>query len=64
MGSENDQKTPQNGAESLRERGSNLAEYGRARLQSSAVDLSARVKEFKPKEALDAVLDAPDRFKS
>ena len=54
---------PQNGSESLRERGSNLAEYGRARLQSSAVDLTARVKEFKPKEALDAVLDAPDRFK-
>ena len=42
---------------------SNLAEYGRARLQSSAVDLTARVKEFKPKEALDAVLEAPDRFK-
>ncbi len=54
---------PQNGSESLRERGSNLAEYGRARLQSSAVDLTARVKEFKPKEALDAVLEAPDRFK-
>lgn len=54
---------PQNGSESLRERGSNLAEYGRARLQSSAIDLTARVKEFKPKEALDAVLDAPDRFK-
>tara|TARA_B110000003_G_scaffold16556_1_gene16393 strand:- start:328 stop:3354 length:3027 start_codon:yes stop_codon:yes gene_type:complete len=63
MASEDDQKMPQNGSESLRERGSNLAEYGRARLQSSAVDLTARVKEFKPKEALDAVLDAPDRFK-
>lgn len=63
MASEVDPKMPQNGSESLRERGSNLAEYGRARLQSSAVDLTARVKEFKPKEALDAVLDAPDRFK-
>jgi len=63
MASEDDQKKPQNGSESLRERGSNLAEYGRARLQSSAVDLTARVKEVKPKEALDAVLDAPDRFK-
>ena len=63
MASEDDRKIPQNGSESLRERGSNLAEYGRARLQSSAVDLTARVKEFKPKEALDAVLDAPDRFK-
>ena len=63
MASEDDPKMPQNGSESLRERGSNLAEYGRARLQSSAVDLTARVKEFKPKEALDAVLDAPDRFK-
>ena len=63
MASEDDQKMPQNGSESLIERGSNLAEYGRARLQSSAVDLTARVKEFKPKEALDAVLEAPDRFK-
>ena len=63
MASEDDPKMPQNGSGSLRERGSNLAEYGRARLQSSAVDLTARVKEFKPKEALDAVLDAPDRFK-
>ena len=63
MASKDDRKIPQNGSESLRERGSNLAEYGRARLQSSAVDLTARVKEFKPKEALDAVLDAPDRFK-
>ena len=63
MASKDDPKMPQNGSESLRERGSNLAEYGRARLQSSAVDLTARVKEFKPKEALDAVLDAPDRFK-
>lgn len=63
MASEDDRKMPQNGSESLRERGSNLAEYGRARLQSSAIDLTARVKEFKPKEALDAVLDAPDRFK-
>ena len=63
MATEDDQEMPQNGSESLRERGSNLAEYGRARLQSSAVDLTARVKEFKPKEALDAVLEAPDRFK-
>jgi len=63
MATEDDQKMPQNGSQSLRERGSNLAEYGRARLQSSAVDLTARVKEFKPKEALDAVLEAPDRFK-
>jgi len=63
MATEDDQEMPQNGSESLRERGSNLAEYGRARLQSTAVDLTARVKEFKPKEALDAVLEAPDRFK-
>jgi predicted RND superfamily exporter protein len=41
----------------------NLADYSRSRLQSGAVDLSARVKEFKPKDALDAVLEAPDRFK-
>ena len=56
-------KSPDKAQEGLIERGSNLAEYSRARLQSSAIDLTARVKDFKPKEALDAVLDAPDRFK-
>ena len=56
-------KSPKSGGESVADRVSNLAEYSRSRLQSSAVDLSARVKEFKPKDALDAVLEAPDRFK-
>ncbi len=56
-------KPPQKTSESVVERMSNLADYSRSRLQSGAVDLSARVKEFKPKDALDAVLEAPDRFK-
>ena len=56
-------KSPQKTSESVVERMSNLADYSRSRLQSGAVDLSARVKEFKPKDALDAVLEAPDRFK-
>ena len=56
-------KSPQKTSESVVERMSNLADYSRSRLQSGAVDLTARVKEFKPKDALDAVLEAPDRFK-
>ena len=56
-------KSPNKSSESVVERMSNLADYSRSRLQSGAVDLSARVKEFKPKDALDAVLEAPDRFK-
>ena len=36
---------------------------GSKRLQSGAVDLTARVKEFNTKEAIDAVLDAPVRLK-
>ncbi|DAC31212.1 MAG TPA: hypothetical protein D7H95_05930 [Candidatus Poseidoniales archaeon] len=56
-------KTPQKKPDSLSKRVSDLAGFGRSQLKTSAVDLSARVKEFKPKEALDAVLDAPDRFK-
>ncbi|MFB1006003.1 MAG: MMPL family transporter [Candidatus Poseidoniaceae archaeon] len=56
-------KTPEKPQERLSDRIGNLADYSRSRLQSSAIDLTARVKEFKPKEALDAVLEAPDRFK-
>jgi predicted RND superfamily exporter protein len=56
-------KSSNKSSESVVERMSNLADYSRSRLQSGAVDLSARVKEFKPKDALDAVLEAPDRFK-
>ncbi|MAR93985.1 MAG: hypothetical protein CMA45_02790 [Euryarchaeota archaeon] len=40
-----------------------LAEYSRSKIQSGAVDLTARVKDFNAKAAIDAVLDAPDRFK-
>ena len=63
MPSDGASKSPGTGGESVAGRVSNLAEYSRSRIQSSAVDLSARVKEFKPKDALDAVLEAPDRFK-
>jgi len=63
MPSDGASKSPETGGESVAGRVSNLAEYSRSRIQSSAVDLSARVKEFKPKDALDAVLEAPDRFK-
>ena len=40
-----------------------LAEYSRAKIQTGAVDLTARVKDFRAKSAIDAVLEAPDRFK-
>ncbi|MBT4920324.1 MAG: MMPL family transporter [Euryarchaeota archaeon] len=40
-----------------------LAEYSRSKIQTGAVDLTARVKDFRAKSAIDAVLDAPDRFK-
>lgn len=40
-----------------------LAEYSRAKIQTGAVDLTARVKDFRAKNAIDAVLEAPDRFK-
>ena len=56
-------KSPGKASERFSDRIGNLADYSRSRLQNSAIDLSARVKEFKPKEALDAVLEAPDRFK-
>ena len=63
MDSNDASKTPQKKPDGLSLRVSNLADYSRSQLKTSAVDLSARVKEFKPKEALDAVFDAPDRFK-
>lgn len=40
-----------------------LAEYSRSKIQTGAVDLTARVKDFRAKSAIDAVLEAPDRFK-
>ncbi|MBT59950.1 MAG: hypothetical protein CMA63_00165 [Euryarchaeota archaeon] len=54
---------PKTGPENMSSRVSNLAQYGKKQIRTSAVDLSARVKEFKPKDAIDAVLDAPVRFK-
>ena len=40
-----------------------LAEYSKSKIQSGAVDLTARVRDFRAKSAIDAVLEAPDRFK-
>ena len=42
---------------------SSLKSSGTSRLQSGAIDLSARVKDFNSKTAIDAVLDAPVRFR-
>ncbi|MCP2505210.1 MAG: hypothetical protein NLN65_07945, partial [Candidatus Poseidoniaceae archaeon] len=36
---------------------------GESRIQSGAIDLSARVQDFNSKNAIDAVLDAPVRFR-
>ena len=36
---------------------------GASRIQSGAIDLSARVQDFNSKNAIDAVLDAPVRFR-
>ena len=40
-----------------------LAEYSKKKIQSGAVDITARVRDFRAKNAIDAVLEAPDRFK-
>jgi len=40
-----------------------IADYSKNRFQTGASDLGQRVKGFDPKDALDAVLDAPERFK-
>ena len=42
---------------------SSMRESGSSQIQSRAIDLSARVRDFKSKNAIDAVLDAPVRFK-
>ena len=47
----------------LEGRFSRLKRDGSSRLQSGAVDITARVKDFDSKRAIDAVLDAPTRFK-
>ena len=40
-----------------------IADYSKTRFQTGASDLGQRVKGFDAKDALDAVLDAPERFK-
>ncbi len=40
-----------------------LKRSGESRIQSGAIDLSARVQDFNSKNAIDAVLDAPVRFR-
>ena len=40
-----------------------LTEYSKKEIQS-AVDITARVRDFRAKNAIDAVLEAPDRFKT
>ena len=47
----------------LEDRFSSLKRDGTSRLQSGAVDITARVKDFDSKRAIDAVLDAPTRLK-
>lgn len=47
----------------LEDRFSRLKSDGTSRLQSGAVDITARVKDFDSKRAIDAVLDAPTRLK-
>ena len=53
----NDDKT------SVSERLEAVADYSKSKLQSSASDLGKTIKGFEAKQALDAVLEAPDRFK-
>ena len=40
-----------------------LADYSKKKIQSGAIDITARVRDFHAKNAIDAVLEAPDRFK-
>ena len=49
--------------DSISSRISGLRRSSASRLQSSAVDISARVQDFDSKRAIDAVFDAPVRFK-
>ena len=44
-------------------RSSKLKREVNSRLQSGAIDITARVKDFGSKRAIDAVLDAPTRLK-
>ena len=48
---------------SVSERLEAVADYSKSKLQTGALDLGNRVKDFDAKVALDAVLEVPDRFK-
>ncbi|MDA8805472.1 MMPL family transporter [Euryarchaeota archaeon] len=52
-----------NGLSSAGSRIKQIQASGSKRLQSGAVDLTARVKDFNTKDAIDAVLDAPVRLR-
>ena len=52
-----------NGLSSAGSRIKEIQASGSKRLQSGAVDLTARVKDFNTKDAIDAVLDAPVRLR-
>ena len=51
------------GENSVGERLEAVADYSKSKLQTGALDLGNRVKDFDAKVALDAVLEVPDRFK-
>ena len=40
-----------------------IADYSKSKFQTGASDLGQKVKDFDAKDAFDAVLDAPERFK-
>ena len=40
-----------------------IADYSRERVRVASVDISARVRDFDAKKAVDAVLEAPKRLK-
>ena len=40
-----------------------IADYSKSKMKLSSVDISARVRDFDPKKAVEAVLDAPKRLK-
>ncbi|MDP6866092.1 MAG: hypothetical protein QGG62_04050, partial [Candidatus Poseidoniaceae archaeon] len=56
-----DQTTSSNGGEVGRIQA--IADYGRNKMRVASVDISARVRDFNAKKAVDAVLDAPKRLK-
>ena len=56
-----DQTSPPDGEEVGRIQA--IADYSRNKVRVASVDISARVREFDAKKAVDAVLDAPKRLK-